>query len=115
MMRLLFCLLTFTLFAQESGDLTAALRSSRQRIDAIDLQIVKLLNDRAQVVHEVGVIKKKYQAPASAPGREQEVLQQVSSQARAPLSAESVRKIYQAILAEMTAMEQKEIDHVPAK
>ena len=111
--RFLLALFALTLLAQESGDLSQALRSSRQRIDNIDAQIVKLLNERAQVVRDVGEIKKRFHAPASAPGREEEVLRQVSSQAQAPLSPENVRKIYQAILAEMTSMEQKEIDKAP--
>ncbi|HLK67694.1 MAG TPA: chorismate mutase [Bryobacteraceae bacterium] len=115
MPRLLFCLLTCTLFAQEAGDLAQSLKSPRQRIDALDSQIVKLLNERAQIVREVGEIKKRFHAPAGAPGREEEVLRQVASQARAPLTGDEMRKIYQAILAEMTSMEQREMASQPPK
>ena len=44
------------LFAQPSSDLTQVLNTSRQGIDSIDDQIVKLLNERAQVVRQVGLI-----------------------------------------------------------
>jgi chorismate mutase/prephenate dehydratase len=107
-----FLMLSFsaiTLFAQNT-DLAQALQPSRRRINAIDDQIVQLLNQRAQVVREVGLIKKRLHAPASAPGREEQVLQRASGQARAPLSASAVEAIYKAILAEMSAMEQAEME-----
>jgi chorismate mutase/prephenate dehydratase len=98
------------LFAQPSTDLAQALNSSRQRIDSIDDQIVKLLNERAQVVREVGLIKKQYHAPASAPGREEQVLRRVSSNAQAPLTPPAVEAVYKAILHEMSAMEAVEME-----
>jgi chorismate mutase/prephenate dehydratase len=97
------------LFAQPSTDLTRALTASRQRIDSIDGQIVKLLNERAQVVREVGEIKKRYHAPASAPGREQQVARRAASQAQAPLTPSAVEAIYRTILHEMSSMEAVEM------
>src|ERR1700683_541148 len=98
-----------TLFAQNT-ELTQALTGSRERIDSIDQQIVKLLNERAQVVREVGLIKKQFHAPVSAPGREEQVLRRAAGQARAPLTAPAVEAIYRAILHEMSAMEQAEVE-----
>jgi chorismate mutase-like protein len=106
---LLFCFSAMVLFAQKSTDLTAALNSSRQRIDSIDDQIVKLLNERAQVVRGVGEIKKQYHAPASAPGREEQVIRRVSGQAQAPLTPAAIGAIYKALLHEMSAMEETEM------
>jgi len=111
LLLLLFCAVVF---AQPSTDLTQALRSSRERIDAIDDQIVKLLNERAQVVREVGIVKKRYHAPASAPGREEQVLRRVGGQAQAPLTASAVEAIYKTVLHEMSAMEAAEMQE-PAK
>jgi chorismate mutase/prephenate dehydratase len=110
MRSLLFFCSALTLFAQPSADLTQALRTSRQRIDSIDGQIVKLLNERAQVVRDVGVIKKQYHAPASAPGREEQVLHRVAAQAQAPLTPSAMEAIYKAILHEMSAMEATEME-----
>ena len=109
MRPVLLCVVVLGLFAQDQTELTRALSSSRQRIDHIDDQIVKLLNERATVVREVGIVKTRFHAPASAPGREEQVLRRVADQARAPLTPEAIRKIYQGILAEMTAMEDKEM------
>lgn len=111
---LFFCALALGLFAQDQAGLSRALSSSRQRIDSIDDQIVRLLNERAAVVREVGAVKKQFHAPASAPGREEQVLRRVSDQARPPLTPEAVRKIYQSVLAEMSAMEDREM-HSPEK
>ena len=105
----LFYLMALGLVAQDQTELTRALASSRQRIDHIDDQIVTLLNERATVVREVGIVKKRFHAPASAPGREEQVLRRVSNQAHAPLTPEAVRKIYLTLLAQMSAMEDQEM------
>ena len=108
-MRMLIAgLFVLSLCAQDQPDLSRALSGPRQRIDKIDDEIVRLLSERAAIVVEVGSIKKRFHAPASAPGREEQVLRRVSEQARAPLTPEAVRKIYAAIISEMTAMEQRE-------
>jgi chorismate mutase/prephenate dehydratase len=109
MRSLLYLGTALCLFAQPSNDLAQALSASRQRIDSVDAQIVTLLNERAQVVREVGLIKKKYHAPASAPGREEQVLQRAAGQARAPLTPSAVQSIYKVILHEMSAMEAVEM------
>jgi len=109
MRYLLFCFSAVMLFAQDA-DLEQALSSPRQRIDSIDGQIVMLLNERAQVVRDVGLIKKRFHAPASAPGREEQVVRRVAAQASAPLASSAVEAIYRVILREMAAMEQVEIE-----
>jgi len=109
MRPILLCVVALGLFAQDQTGLASALKSSRERIDHIDDQIVKLLNERAAVVREVGLVKTRFHAPASAPGREEQVLRRVSDEARAPLTPDAVRKIYQALLAEMSTMEDREM------
>src|ERR1700683_3384481 len=101
-----------TLSAQNT-ELTQALTTSRERIDSIDQQIVKLLNERAQMVREVGLTKKQFHAPASAPGREEQVLRRAAGQARAPLTPSAVQAIYKTILHEMSAMEATEMEKAP--
>ncbi|SPF54724.1 exported hypothetical protein [Candidatus Sulfopaludibacter sp. SbA4] len=113
MPRFFFCLISIALLAQDTGDLSQALSPYRQRIDNIDGQIMKLLNERAMVVRDVGIVKKRFGAPASAPGREEEVLRRVSSQARAPLTPADAQTIYKVILAAMASMEQREMHRTP--
>ncbi len=110
---ILFTLLALGLTAQDQTDLDKALSSSRRRIDNIDDQIVKLLNERATIVRKVGLAKLRFHAPATAPGRNEQVLRRVSERARPPLGPESVRRIYETIIAEMTAMEKQEMEKPP--
>jgi chorismate mutase / prephenate dehydratase len=110
MRPLLLLLSSAALFAQPSADLTRALHSSRERIDSIDAQIVQLLNQRAQVVRDVGLIKKRYHAPANAPGREEQVLRRTAGLAQAPLPPSAVEAIYKTILHEMSSMEAAEME-----
>jgi chorismate mutase/prephenate dehydratase len=109
MRSLLLLCSALSLFAQPSTDLTKALTSSRQRIDAIDDQIVKLLNERAQVVRDVGLIKKQFHARASAPGREEQVVRRAAGQAQAPLTPSAVEAVYKVLLREMSEMEAAEM------
>jgi chorismate mutase/prephenate dehydratase len=109
MRPILFCIVALGLFAQDQTELPRSLTSSRQHIDQIDDQIVKLLNERAAVVREVGVIKMRFHAPASVPGREEQILRRVSDQARPPLTPEAIHKIYRTLLTEMAAMEDREM------
>src|SRR5262245_35903232 len=100
-MRFLLLCLSATSLCAQTPDLQHALSGPRQRIDSIDDEIVKLLNERAQIVRDVGMIKKKYNAPVSAPGREEQVLKKAAAQAHAPLTAPAVEAIYRTILHEM--------------
>jgi chorismate mutase-like protein len=101
--------LSIHVLSAQNAELTQALATSRQRIDAIDGQIVKLLNERAQVVRQVGLIKKQFHAPASAPGREEQVLRRAASQAQAPLTSSAIEAIFKTILHEMSSMEAAEM------
>jgi chorismate mutase/prephenate dehydratase len=44
-------------------DLNSQLKPLRERIDALDAQIIALLNQRAAVALEVGEVKKHFNAP----------------------------------------------------
>jgi len=57
----------------------------RKRIDEVDHELVKLLNERAQVVVEIGELKDKTDSPVYAPDREKEVLARISEANKGPL------------------------------
>ena len=92
--------------AQQQKSLEKALAERRAQIDAIDARLVSLLNERARIVQEIGRIKRQMNAPVSAPKREQEVLRNVRQHNTGPLSPEAVARIYERVIAEMTALEQ---------
>jgi chorismate mutase len=66
--------------ARAAADLGAALATLRERIDAIDNEIVALLNERARIALEIGRVKDAQgQKPIRDPAREAAVIERVTS------------------------------------
>ena len=84
-----------------------ALAAERARIDAVDARIVSLLNERARIVQQIGRIKRKAGLAVVAPSRVEEVLRKVTGHNAGPLSAAAVKRIYERIIEEMTALESR--------
>ena len=82
-----------------------ALADRRAKIDALDARIVALLNERAEIVREVGRIKKQSGLPVNDKTRVEDVLRRIAAANRGPLRNEHLRKIYETIVREMTAFE----------
>ncbi len=83
-----------------------AVAQYRKRIDAIDKHIISLLNERAKIALEIGRIRQRENIPpASARGREEEVLRKAMAHSAAPLSPEAARRIYERIIAEMVELQ----------
>lgn len=70
----------------------------RGRIDALDEQIVRLLNERAAVVVEIGKLKRDGQTPIYAPDREQAVLEHVRQANRGPLPDACMEAIWRELM-----------------
>ncbi|WP_457641578.1 prephenate dehydratase [Persephonella sp.] len=58
-------------------DYKKELEQFRKRIDQIDEQILKLLNERAKLAQEVGHIKKQFNLPIYVPSREQAIFERL--------------------------------------
>ncbi len=78
----------------------------RLLIDRMDDQLVRLLNDRARLIVEVGLIKRGTGVPIYAPHREQAVLQRVLAANTGPLPARTVEAVYREIMSGSFALEQ---------
>jgi chorismate mutase-like protein len=72
----------------------------RQEIDTLDTEILRLLNQRARVACELGVIKVASGLPAYDGQREQQVLDRVCAGNQGPLRGESVARIFRSIIRE---------------
>lgn len=83
----------------------AALGELRQRIDALDAEIVKLINERAACAGKIGEIKRAEGAPIFVPSRERAVYERVVGLNHGPLPAEAVRAIYREIMSASLALE----------
>ncbi|HEY0789589.1 MAG TPA: prephenate dehydratase [Chthoniobacterales bacterium] len=81
------------------------LEKIRQQIDEIDTELIRLLNARADLVHDVGLIKKEAGLSIYAPEREESLLQGLVEKSRGRLPAHSVRAIYREIMSASLALE----------
>ncbi len=77
----------------------------RKAIDALDEQIVKLLNERTKHVLGIGEIKLKAGEEIYAPHRERQVFQRVCKQNSGPITNESLRAIYREIMSSALSLE----------
>lgn len=82
----------------------------RRRIDEIDQQLVKLLNERSQCAVEVGHIKRKLHLPAWQPEREAEILRNVVKSNHGPLDNAAIRRLFERIIDEARALERHSME-----
>lgn len=87
------------------NDQIDALEEWRKKIDKVDRQLVKLLNDRAHYVGEIGNIKVVLGLRAYTPERESEIMKNVKEANGGPLSSEAVRRLFERIVDESRAVE----------
>ncbi|HUN92871.1 MAG TPA: prephenate dehydratase [Burkholderiaceae bacterium] len=82
------------------------LKALRTAIDAIDAQVVDLLQRRARLAQDVGGVKHAADAPVYRPEREAEVLRRVADAAAGgPLPAASLKQIFREIISACRALE----------
>ena len=87
---------------------SARLSVVRARIDRLDKQLLRLINQRAQLALVIGRIKKRRKWPVFDARREAAVLRYVMGTNAGPLSARAVRHIFQAILSECRRRERRQ-------
>ena len=78
----------------------------RKKIDELDSKLLELLNNRADLVHEVGEIKKKGGIEIYAPEREESLLKGLIEKSEGRLSEASIRAIYREIMSAALSLEQ---------
>ena len=81
------------------------LAALRKKIDALDVNIVRLLNQRTSAAVEIGRIKHQVKCPVFSPVREREVLDRVAGSSQGPLRATELRAIYREIMSAALAFE----------
>jgi chorismate mutase / prephenate dehydratase len=83
------------------------LKPLREQIDAIDRQLLDLLNQRAQIAQEVGHVKAETSAPVFRPEREAQVLRSVADRNPGPLQSGDVQTIFREIMSACRALEKR--------
>jgi chorismate mutase/prephenate dehydratase len=80
----------------------------RAQIDKLDLQILKVVNERAAVAAEIGKLKNDQGEEVFSPAREEEVLQNVlalNEKGKGPLDANTIRAIFREIMSGSRALQ----------
>ena len=88
---------------QEEAD--RILGECRQKIDGIDLELLKLLNQRASIVEEIVVVKNALQLAIFEPKREDAVFENVTSHNTAPLTSDALQRVFSRIMDEMRSLQ----------
>jgi chorismate mutase/prephenate dehydratase len=83
------------------------IRQLRDAIDAIDAQLLGLLNDRARIAQEIGRVKERNGAPVYAPERAEQLIRRLSEKSTGPLDEAAIRAIYIEIMSASLALEKE--------
>ena len=75
-----------------------SLEKLRSRIDELDSELLKLLNERAKCVINIGKIKQKEKKDVLVPLREKELLDRLRTVNKGPLTDEMVIYLFQQII-----------------
>lgn len=81
----------------------------RKKIDAIDLQIVALLSERAVAAQAIGKLKQATSLPVYEPNRERVIFDRVRAANRGPLPDIELVHIYERIIDVMRALQSDEL------
>jgi chorismate mutase len=86
----------------------SALDELRQDIDRVDEVLVRLLNERARCVCEIGRIKKELGIEVYQPDREKDVIGHVRTVGReGPLGADAIARLFERIIDEARRLERR--------
>jgi chorismate mutase/prephenate dehydratase len=78
----------------------------RRRIDAIDSEILGMLNDRARVVSEVGALKRSIDAPVYSPTREQQIVERLARESSGPFPEAGLAPVFREIVSATRSLEE---------
>ncbi|HEY8559579.1 MAG TPA: prephenate dehydratase [Pyrinomonadaceae bacterium] len=83
------------------------INNPRAEIDAIDTEILRLLNKRAEIALRVGAAKTVVDTSLCDPKRESEVLERLTKENPGPFDAKAIENIFQRVIDESLHLQQK--------
>jgi chorismate mutase/prephenate dehydratase len=81
----------------------------RKKVDALDDELVRLLNERTKIALEIGKLKDADAGEVFVPARERAVLDRLRERNEGPLSAGSVEAIYREIMSAALSLQRKTV------
>jgi chorismate mutase / prephenate dehydratase len=91
--------------APDAVDLLVELPQLRTEIDRLDDQLLSLLDRRAEVVKQVGEVKRRRRETFHVPGRERAVLERLTAAANGAFPREAVRPVFREIMSACLSLE----------
>lgn len=79
----------------------------RKKIDELDEQIVRLINQRAEAAEAIGELKKTAELPVYEPQREQAVFEHVRAVNPGPLDDAELLHVYERIIDVMRTLQRR--------
>lgn len=77
----------------------------RIRIDEIDLELVRLFNERTNCAIEIGHIKKRLGLEIYSPSREAQVYANVTSANHGPMDHDAIKRLFERVIDEARRIE----------
>ncbi len=93
--------------AQNHTAVDGTLAPLRQQIDAIDSQMLRLLNERAELAQRIGHLKAQADAPVMRPEREAQVVARLLSENKGPLPADTVAQLFREVMSACRSLERR--------
>lgn len=81
------------------------LKSLRKKIDNVDKNIIKFLNQRASMVKDIGAVKTKTGSGIYMPDREAQIYKNILRENKGPLSDKALAAIYREVMSSSLALE----------
>jgi len=85
----------------------------RLKIDELDRQLVRLINERAHCADEIGKLKRNSSLPIYEPDRERIIFENIQRENRGPLTEVQLRQIYERLVDVMRQIQKDEIAPEP--
>ncbi len=82
----------------DNADTQGRIEELRSRVDKVDRELIRILNERARIVQEIVAIKAEAGKPLFDPKREEEILRKVAEVNEGPIYDSSMREIFELIL-----------------
>jgi len=82
----------------EETEMQEKVQELRGRVDEVDKDLVRALNERARIVQEIMRMKAEAGSPVYDPKREEEILRRVVEYNEGPIYDTSMREIFELIL-----------------
>jgi chorismate mutase len=89
----------------DDAALQERVRELRARVDEVDRELIRALNERARIVQEIMTLKSESGTPVYDPKREEEILRRVVEMNAGPIYDSSMRDIFELILHRIRDME----------